>query len=359
MGLRFRKSINLGHGFKINFNKKSIGVSGGVKGARFSVNSDGRTTRSVGIPGTGIYDVKTSHIGNKDIQKNTAPEENTEYVRQTKTITDYIPGFRSRSKNHIIIATAYYILSLLGAICLKSDFLFALILLWSVPFCTFAVIDTIKSKNLSKLLPLPICFWLLLLSSACIHTPISPTEIHLNNQEITFEDINQEQSVTYSVVPDNADTSKIELVSNNSEVAYFSGDILHSKTEGETTVYAMQKGSSVKSEEIHVVVKDKKAEAERAAQEAARLKAEEEARQAEERAKQEEAVQAAAAKRNASKSAQTSKATEDSSNSETVYIGKTGNKYHRKSCQTLKGGGRAISLSEAQKNRTPCRICKP
>lgn len=60
MSIRFRKTINLGGGLKLNLNKKSAGLSFGGKGARFSVNSDGRKTTSVGIPGTGIYWTKSS-----------------------------------------------------------------------------------------------------------------------------------------------------------------------------------------------------------------------------------------------------------------------------------------------------------
>lgn len=55
MGLRFRKSIKLGKGVRLNLNKKSAGLSFGTKGARYSVNSDGRRTTSIGIPGTGLY----------------------------------------------------------------------------------------------------------------------------------------------------------------------------------------------------------------------------------------------------------------------------------------------------------------
>lgn len=55
MGLRFRKSINLGNGTRLNINKRSVGVSVGTKGVRYSVNSDGRRTTSIGIPGTGLY----------------------------------------------------------------------------------------------------------------------------------------------------------------------------------------------------------------------------------------------------------------------------------------------------------------
>lgn len=55
MGARFRKSKNLGHGVKLNVSKSSVGVSMGTKGARVSVNSSGRITKTVGIPGTGVY----------------------------------------------------------------------------------------------------------------------------------------------------------------------------------------------------------------------------------------------------------------------------------------------------------------
>ena len=34
MGFRYRKSINLGGGFRINLNKSGIGYSWGVKGSR-------------------------------------------------------------------------------------------------------------------------------------------------------------------------------------------------------------------------------------------------------------------------------------------------------------------------------------
>jgi hypothetical protein len=52
--LRFRRSVKIAPGVRFNFNKRSVGVSVGTRGARYSVNSDGRRTRSVGVPGTGL-----------------------------------------------------------------------------------------------------------------------------------------------------------------------------------------------------------------------------------------------------------------------------------------------------------------
>lgn len=60
MGLRFRRSIKILPGVKLNLGKKSAGVSVGTTGARYSVNSSGRKTPTIGIPGTGLSYSKSS-----------------------------------------------------------------------------------------------------------------------------------------------------------------------------------------------------------------------------------------------------------------------------------------------------------
>mgnify|MGYP003303846707 CR=1 FL=1 len=60
MGMRFRKSVKIAPGVRVNFGKKGVGVSMGTKGARVSVNTSGRRTTSVGIPGTGLSYVSSS-----------------------------------------------------------------------------------------------------------------------------------------------------------------------------------------------------------------------------------------------------------------------------------------------------------
>lgn len=62
MALRFRKSIKVAPGVRLNISKKSIGVSAGVKGYRKSINSSGRVTTSVGVPGTGVSYVTTKNV---------------------------------------------------------------------------------------------------------------------------------------------------------------------------------------------------------------------------------------------------------------------------------------------------------
>ena len=81
MGLNFRKSINLGKGFKLNIGKKSVGISGGVKGARVSVNSSGRKTVTLGIPGTGLsYSINLNKLfkGKTSKKKSSADNDNND-----------------------------------------------------------------------------------------------------------------------------------------------------------------------------------------------------------------------------------------------------------------------------------------
>lgn len=65
MGLRFRKSVKIAPGVRLNISKKSVGISAGVKGYRKSINSSGRVTTSIGVPGTGVSYVKTENLKSK------------------------------------------------------------------------------------------------------------------------------------------------------------------------------------------------------------------------------------------------------------------------------------------------------
>ncbi len=65
MGFRFRKSVTIFPGVKINFSKSGASLSIGRKGAHFNVNTSGRTSASVGIPGTGVSYSKTFTSGRK------------------------------------------------------------------------------------------------------------------------------------------------------------------------------------------------------------------------------------------------------------------------------------------------------
>ena len=57
MGFRFRKSIDILGLFRINFSKSGVGFSWGVPGYRVTKMANGRTRKTVSIPGTGISHV--------------------------------------------------------------------------------------------------------------------------------------------------------------------------------------------------------------------------------------------------------------------------------------------------------------
>lgn len=64
MGFNFRKSISLGKGLRVNLSKSGPSLSFGPKGLRFSVNSKGKASANLGIPGTGVYYNKRIDIWN-------------------------------------------------------------------------------------------------------------------------------------------------------------------------------------------------------------------------------------------------------------------------------------------------------
>lgn len=75
MSLRFRRSIKLIPGVRLNFSKSAIGLSVGVPGARVSVNTKGDVYTSAGIPGTGIYSVERRSLRQKGSTRSPSLED--------------------------------------------------------------------------------------------------------------------------------------------------------------------------------------------------------------------------------------------------------------------------------------------
>lgn len=100
MGLRFKKSIRIGKGVKLNFGKTGTSVSFGTRGLRQTINSNGRRTTSVGIPGTGLYYV-TSNGGRRStrsvynangrvqIQAEAQQQKEEEYKRNCAMVDEF------------------------------------------------------------------------------------------------------------------------------------------------------------------------------------------------------------------------------------------------------------------------------
>lgn len=57
MALRFRRSAKFGP-FRLTATKSGLAASVGAPGARVSVNTKGQVRRTVGIPGSGLYDTE-------------------------------------------------------------------------------------------------------------------------------------------------------------------------------------------------------------------------------------------------------------------------------------------------------------
>lgn len=82
MGLRFRKSIKIAPGLKFNINKKSVGLTFGGKGFSHTINSSGRKTTTVGLPGTGLS-YSSINAGNKASDEYVSPDE---YVQEAESL---------------------------------------------------------------------------------------------------------------------------------------------------------------------------------------------------------------------------------------------------------------------------------
>lgn len=68
MGFRFRKTFKILPGVKFVVGKRSVGLNVGTRGAHVSINSKGKITRSIGIPGTGLSDVEITDMNKKKEQ---------------------------------------------------------------------------------------------------------------------------------------------------------------------------------------------------------------------------------------------------------------------------------------------------
>lgn len=132
MGFRYRKSINLGGGFRVNISKSGIGYSWGVKGARITKTARGTTRHTLSIPGTGIsYVNETGKSRNQNKAKNGSynnhnnkpddvmPAENMEIVDVSKyqpvEYKDLIDRFK-KVQNLNVLSTILIITFLLSAI---------------------------------------------------------------------------------------------------------------------------------------------------------------------------------------------------------------------------------------------------
>ena len=90
MGLRFRKSINIGP-LRINISKSGIGFSLGVKGFRVSRSAKGKNTATVSLPGTGLSYVQ-------DLDKDSLEDAVGDVKEVIENVVDIFDGDDDKKK---------------------------------------------------------------------------------------------------------------------------------------------------------------------------------------------------------------------------------------------------------------------
>lgn len=88
MGFRFRKSFNLGLGFKVNLSKSGIGYSWGVPGFRITKTAKGKTRKNYSIPGTGIGYVEETSNKKRNINQTVIEEKHYQPKNDNSPIYD-------------------------------------------------------------------------------------------------------------------------------------------------------------------------------------------------------------------------------------------------------------------------------
>ncbi len=101
MGLRFRKSIKICNGVRVNFGKTGASLSFGTRGCRYSVHTSGRRTTSVGIPGSGLY--YTQSVGTGKRQYNSKAYSQRSMIQQQQKLMEQQQKQDEIHKNRLLV----------------------------------------------------------------------------------------------------------------------------------------------------------------------------------------------------------------------------------------------------------------
>lgn len=92
MGLRFRKSVKICKGVKLNFSNSGTSVTFGEKGYHKTISSTGRVTTTVGLPGTGIYWTDSKKIGGAKKKTNSKAVNNRSVQTYSPYVDEIVPS---------------------------------------------------------------------------------------------------------------------------------------------------------------------------------------------------------------------------------------------------------------------------
>ena len=324
MGFRFRKSFKIAPGVRVNVGKKSVGISAGVKGARVSVNSSGRKTTTVGLPGTGLSYSKSEKIGGRKTTTRSASSNNAQPIRP-----DLPPAqpLEEKKKKGCCGCAVYAFI--------------ALLIIGALGSCIGGTDDKDKQTDTANDG-----------TQAAVITQLTQT-----GDTVTEIDLGSSQTLTYTVDPsDFAMTADaVYATTSDSDVLAVSAECLSDPARVEVTLtgkaagtadYTVRAAEGDAQQTGQITVHDRAAE-----QATAKAKAEQEAAEkaAAEKAAQEQAAAEAAA---AQQAAQEQAAAQQS---ETVYVTPSGKRWHR-SASCAGKNARAVTMDQVG-SRTPCKKC--
>jgi len=313
MSLRFRKSVKIAPGVKVNFNKNSISTTLGTKGAHHTISSSGRKTSTVGIPGTGISYSSTSSSGNSRTSK-----------------SDSSKGTASGCSGCLTV----FFGSCLAIVVLG----FILNYAW-IPGIIAAIYFAKKTED-SKQKKIYVCVSSVISIVSFIIFLITISQPNLTALTVNWDkheyDINEKVVLDIIVEEEGADIYSFEISDNDIARVKYIDDIatVHFVDEGTVDISFIANGD-IQSNTTTITVIDKEAEEQRQ-------------QEAEEQNKQEETIETK------------EPIVQEPEKQETmVYVTNSGSKYHKSNCRHLKESKIEISLSNAIKNYEPCGTCKP
>ena len=327
MGFRFRKSVKIAPGVRLNIGKKSVGISAGVKGARVSVNSSGRKTTTVGLPGTGLSYSKTEKIGGSKTSTHSSSSNNAQPIRP-----DLPPAqpLEEKKKKGCCGCAVYAFI--------------ALLIIGALGSCIGGTEDKDKQTDTGDG------------TQAAVITQLTQT-----SDAVTEIDLGSSQTLTYTVDPSDFEMTAdaVYATTSDSDVLTVSAECLSDPARVEVTLtgkaagtanYTIRAAEGDAQQTGQITVHDQAAE-QAAAEAEAKAKAEKEAAEkaAAEKAAQEQAAAEAAA---AQQAAQEQAAAQQS---ETVYITPSGKRWHR-SASCAGKNARAVTMDQVG-GRTPCQKC--
>lgn len=325
MGLRFRKSFKIAPGIKVNFNKKSVGATLGTKGAHYTINSSGRKTSSVGIPGTGISYSTTSGGGNSNAVKPSS---------KSASSTNASSGSGGCLKTFATIGFALTVLVIV------------LNYAW-IPGIIAAIYFWKKTPDKKqRKIRVGISIVITLLSFMFFLTSMFEPELQTLtvNWDKQEYDINEEVILDLEVLEEGAKIYSLDISDNEIASVSYVNDVatVSFKSEGTADI------SFIANDEVHsnvttIIVIDREAEEQRAKEEA-------------ERKAQEEAERKAAEE--AAKKEQEESQKQEVPQEEMVWISSSGSRYHSKaSCSNMENPTEVTISTAKSRNLTPCKRC--